>query len=73
MRYRVLGPLEVQDGTRTVPLRQGRQRLLLAVLLTAGGEPVSTDRLIEALWDEHPPPSATASLHNLVSASARRW
>src|SRR5215216_393841 len=66
MRYRILGPLEVQDGTRTVPLRQGRQRLLLAVLLTAAGEPVSSDRLIDVLWDEHPPPSAAASLHNLV-------
>ena len=67
MRYRVLGPLEVQDGPRTVLLRQGRQRLLLAVLLMAAGEPVSSDRLIDLLWDEHPPPSAAASLHNLVS------
>jgi DNA-binding SARP family transcriptional activator/ABC-type branched-subunit amino acid transport system substrate-binding protein len=67
MRYRVLGPLEVQDGTRRVQLRQGRQRLLLAVLLMAGGEPVSSDRLIDALWDEQPPPSATASLHNLIA------
>ena len=67
MRYRVLGPLEVRDGTRTVPLRQGRQRVLLAVLLLDAGKPISSDHLIDALWGEEPPPSAAGSLHNLVS------
>ena len=50
-----------------VPLRQGRQRLLLAVLLLNANEPVSSDRLIDALWGEQPPPSAAGSLYNLVS------
>ena len=67
MRYRLLGPLEVRDGSRTIRLPRGRQRLLLAVLLLHANETVSTDRLIEALWGEAPPPTATQSLHNLVS------
>src|SRR5690348_13005570 len=67
MRYLVLGRLEVRDGSREVPLPQGRQRLLLAVLLLHAGHVLSNDQLIDALWGEHPPPSATRSLHNLVS------
>ncbi|HYZ28561.1 MAG TPA: BTAD domain-containing putative transcriptional regulator, partial [Thermoleophilaceae bacterium] len=67
MRYGILGQLEVRDGTRTVPVAQGRQRLLLAVLLVHANEVVSRDRLIDALWGESPPASAPGSLHNLVS------
>ena len=64
MRYSILGPLEVRD----VSLGQGRQRLLLAVLLLHRNEVLSSERLIEALWGEAPPPTAAGSLHNLVSA-----
>jgi peptide/nickel transport system substrate-binding protein len=67
MRYRILGPLEVHDGPRMVPLPQGRQRLLLTVLLLHANRVVSRDRLIDALWGETPPPTAHNSLHNVVS------
>jgi YVTN family beta-propeller protein len=67
VRYGILGPLEVRDGERTVALAQGRQRLLLTVLLLHANRAVSSDRLIDALWGEAPPVSATGSLHNLVS------
>src|SRR3954447_5871883 len=67
MRYLILGPLEVRDGTRVVALGQGRQRLLLALLALHVGEVLSGDRLIEELWGEHAPASAASSLHNLVS------
>ena len=68
MRYSILGPIGVQDGAREVPLGQGRQRLLLAVLLLHPSQALSSDRLIDALWGESPPPTAGRSLHNLVSA-----
>lgn len=64
----MLGPIEVRDGAREVPLGQGRQRLLLAVLLLHPHQALSSDRLIDALWGESPPPTAGRSLHNLVSA-----
>jgi YVTN family beta-propeller protein len=67
MRYGILGPLEVRDGERAVALADGRQRLLLAVLLLHANQAVSSDRLIDALWGEAPPASAKGSLHNLVS------
>ena len=68
MRYALLGPLEVRDGSRMVPLPQGRQRLLLAVLLLHANQPLSRERLIDALWGESPPATAGRSLNNLISA-----
>ena len=44
-----------------------KQRALLALLLLDAGRAVSTDRLIDALWGEHPPRTAPTSLQNLVS------
>jgi YVTN family beta-propeller protein len=41
--------------------------VLLAVLLMHANEAVTSDRLIDALWGESPPPTAPGSLHNLVS------
>jgi hypothetical protein len=68
IRYGILGQFEVRDGTGKVPIAQGRQRLLLAVLLVHANQTVSTDRLIDALWGQTAPPTAARSVHNLVSA-----
>ena len=57
----------MRQGAETVPLPKGRQRILLAVLLLHANEAISSDRLIDALWGESPPPAASGSLHNLVS------
>jgi len=46
-----------------VPVPSGRQRSLLALLLQAGGVPLSRDRLIDELWGDRPPPSAVSALH----------
>ncbi|MGW0161864.1 BTAD domain-containing putative transcriptional regulator [Mycobacterium sp. NPDC003323] len=67
MHYRLLGPLQVvRDG---VPLDIGppKQRAVLAVLLLAQGSVVSVDRLIDAVWGDDAPGSATASLQAYVS------
>ena len=72
MRYGLLGPLEVRDGSRLLSLPRGRQRLLLAVLLLNANETLSSDRLIDALWGEAPPATAAQSLHNLVSGLRKR-
>jgi YVTN family beta-propeller protein len=68
MRYRILGQLELREGDKTVSLPQGRLRVLLAVLLLRANESVSSDKLIDALWGEAPPPTAGRSLHNLISS-----
>ena len=43
MEIRILGPLEVVDGTRRVEINAPKQRLLLSVLALAGGRVVSID------------------------------
>ncbi|AFM16232.1 putative transcriptional regulator [Mycolicibacterium chubuense NBB4] len=67
MRYRVLGPLQVVDGDGPVDIGPPKQRAVLAVLLLAQGRVVSTDRLVDAVWGDDAPASATASLQVYIS------
>jgi DNA-binding SARP family transcriptional activator/tetratricopeptide (TPR) repeat protein len=67
MEFRILGPLEVYaESGRSLDLA-GKQRALLAVLLLNANEAVSTDRLIEDLWDGDPPETAGKALQVYVS------
>jgi YVTN family beta-propeller protein len=71
MEFRILGPLEVEDGGRPVPIGGGRQRALLALLVMRPNEVVSQERLIDELWGAAAPETAAKSLHNQVSALRR--
>src|SRR5262245_21827481 len=55
MEFRILGPLEVRDGDRMIPVARGRQRALFALLILSANETVSTERLVEELWSGSPP------------------
>jgi len=66
-RFCVLGPLTLSRAGIDVPLPGGRQLTLLALLLQAGGVPLSRDRLIDELWGERPPQTAVAALHVHIS------
>lgn len=65
--FRILGPLEVLDEGRPVALSGPKQRALLALLLIHAGETLSTDRIVDELWGDDPPRTATTSLWNLVA------
>jgi DNA-binding SARP family transcriptional activator len=65
--FRILGPLEVVDETGPLLLGGQKQRAVLALLLLEPGRVVSVARLIDALWGEQPPRTATTSLQNFVS------
>ncbi|WP_234790986.1 BTAD domain-containing putative transcriptional regulator [Mycolicibacterium wolinskyi] len=67
MHYRVLGPLQVVHGGSPVDIGAPKQRAVLAMLLLADGRVVSVDRLIDAVWGDDPPASATASLQAYIS------
>lgn len=67
LRFRVLGRLEAWSGSRILPLGGEKKRLVLAVLLINANKPVSADQLIDALWGESPPRSATANLQTYIS------
>jgi DNA-binding SARP family transcriptional activator len=50
MKFQILGPLEVEDDGREIPLGGPKPRALLAVLLLHPNEVVPADRLIDELW-----------------------
>jgi DNA-binding SARP family transcriptional activator/WD40 repeat protein len=63
MRIAVLGPLEVRRDTGDpVAVPGAKERLLLAVLAADSPGVVSTDRIVETLWNGDRPPSARGSL-----------
>ena len=65
--FRLLGPLEaVVDGT-PVPLAAAKPRALLALLLLHRNHVVSSERLIDELWEDDPPAQATKTLQVYVS------
>ncbi len=66
LEFRILGPLEVLDDGAPVQLGGRNQRAALTLLLLRANEPVSTERLVDQLWGEHPPRTATTSLQNTV-------
>ena len=72
MEFRILGPLEVVENDRLVELGGQKQRVLLAVLLLDANRVVSRDRLIEALWEDHPPDSAEKALQVYISNLRKR-
>ena len=67
MEFRILGPLEVVENGRVLPLGGARQRTLLALLLTRANEVVSADRLIDELWGAQTPRTAANALQYHVS------
>ena len=63
----VLGPLEaIVDGT-PIRLQAEKPRALLAVLLLNRNRVVSTSELIDQLWGDDPPETATSALQVYVS------
>src|SRR3954447_20184727 len=67
MQITVLGPVEVTAGGRPVAIGAGKPRALLALLALNDGAPVSTERLVQGLWGEDPPPTAAKMVQLYVS------
>ena len=55
------------SAPRVLPVRQRRQRALLALLALRAGETIAVDRLVDDLWGAEAPRTAVASLQNAVS------
>jgi predicted ATPase/DNA-binding SARP family transcriptional activator len=65
--FRVLGPVEAWREDAPVALGGRRQRWLLALLLVQPGQTVSSDRLVDELWQGRPPDGAEGTLRVYVS------
>jgi DNA-binding SARP family transcriptional activator len=67
MDFHILGPLEVLSDGQALKLGGQKQRALLAILLLEANRVVSSDRLIDALWEDEPPEGALKTLQVYVS------
>jgi predicted ATPase/DNA-binding SARP family transcriptional activator len=68
MKFRILGPLEVDDADgRAVALTGAKPRAVLAVLVLHANQPVSAQRLALSLWGEDAPTGAVKAVQVNVS------
>ncbi|WP_236244759.1 AfsR/SARP family transcriptional regulator [Streptomyces sp. CC210A] len=66
MRFELLGPLSITDGTDTVVLQPSKPTNLLAALLLHANGVVSAEYLQRAVWGEEQPATAKAALQTCV-------
>jgi DNA-binding SARP family transcriptional activator len=66
VEVRLLGALEVWSGSTRVPVGGARAECVLAVLLLENDHVVLVDRLVEAVWGERPPMTATTQVRKVV-------
>jgi DNA-binding SARP family transcriptional activator len=71
LEFRILGPFEVEGSTGPVALGGQKQRALLCVLVLEAGRVVATERLVDLLYGEDAPKTATTSLQNAISRLRR--
>src|SRR3954463_15839508 len=67
MEFRLLGPLEVRENGHEVSLGGAKQRALLALLVLRANELVATEQIVDELWGDAPPPTATKTVQVYVS------
>ena len=66
MEFRILGPVEILDGERVLPLGGPKRRAVVAALLLHPNRVVASDRLTDLVWGDDPPATALGSLQNHV-------
>src|SRR4051794_35926805 len=72
MDFAILGPLLVIGPDGPIGIKAPKQRSLLAMLLLEYRQDViPAERLIDVLWGEHPPATATKALQVLISQLRR--
>lgn len=67
MEFRVLGPFELIDEGRPIPLGPHKQRALLAALALHANEVLGAEWLVDALWGQRPPATAAKTIQVYVS------
>src|SRR2546430_1278249 len=68
VEFHILGPLEVLDDEGAgVAVGGSRERAVLALLLLSANRVVSSERLADDLWGNHPPDGAAHALRVHVS------
>ena len=68
LRIGVLGPMQVSDGERELPVPPPMPRAVLGLLALRPGSPVRVDEIIDGLWGDAPPESARNIVQVYVSS-----
>ncbi|BCJ61793.1 ATP-binding protein [Micromonospora endophytica] len=71
VRFSILGPVRLRRGAADLDLGARQQRVVLAMLLARPGSVVSVSELVDAIWDDDPPPSAVNVVHRCIGALRR--
>ena len=67
VRFGVLGPVTVTDGTSALNIGGPKQRTVLALLVAHSGGPVSIDSIVDAVWDDDAAPNAKRIVQTYVA------
>lgn len=67
MRFEILGPVRAFRDEGELALGPGKQRMVLAVLLINANQPVSTTRIIDAVWGHEPPENGANVVQKYIS------
>lgn len=67
MAIRVLGPMEIADGSVQLRLPGRREQTILAILALRANRVVSAEALIDAVWEDGPPQTALTQIHGCIS------
>ncbi|MFC4855485.1 AfsR/SARP family transcriptional regulator [Actinophytocola glycyrrhizae] len=71
MRFSVLGSIEVTSDAGPLELGGIKQRAILGYLVLHANKVVPTSRLLQAMWEGAPPPTARKMIQNAVSGIRR--
>ncbi|MEJ3746352.1 BTAD domain-containing putative transcriptional regulator [Actinomycetes bacterium KLBMP 9797] len=71
MRFRVLGPVEVEAGGRLLDIGPRQRRIVLAALAVDAGTPVHIDTLAERVWGSAAPDAPRSALYAHVTRLRR--
>src|SRR5918995_2910508 len=67
VEIRVLGRVDAIVDGRSLPVKGGKQRAILAMLALRANRAVAADELIDGLWGDRPPASAAKNVQYYVS------
>jgi DNA-binding SARP family transcriptional activator/tetratricopeptide (TPR) repeat protein len=71
MQARILGPFQLEEGGRRIPVGGVRQRAVLVSLVLHANEVVPSEQLLMDIWGEDSPQSAANSLQAAISRLRR--
>ena len=71
VQFSLLGPVRAWRGPAELDLGPNQQRAVLALLLVRANQLVTSDDLIELLWEQDPPGSAVNAIHKYIGAIRR--